>query len=173
MGCLDLHNKLGGKFQDWGIITPRHNAFIDKMLRSSSHIIATVRRKEEYALSQGSNGRMQVEKLGLGDVQRDGINYEFDIVFEITNNNHYCKATKDRTRLFIDSDDALITTETGKKLKDWASNGRSELDDVMDLIRACKSIEELKDIHENYPSVHNNTDYQVAKNKKKQEFLND
>jgi len=171
-GCLDLHNKLGGKFQDWGIITPRHNAFIDKMLRSPSHIIATVRRKEEYALSQGSNGRMQVEKLGLGDVQRDGINYEFDIVFEITNNNHYSRATKDRTRLFIDSDDALITTETGKRLKDWASNGRSELDDVMDLIRNCKSIEELKDIHENYPSVHSNVDYQAAKNKKKDEFLN-
>lgn len=169
-GCLDMHNKLGGKFQDWGIITPKHNAFIDKMLRSPAHIIATVRRKEEYALTQGSNGRMQVEKMGMGEVQRDGINYEFDIVFEILNSNHFTKATKDRTRLFIDKEEGLITKETGVSLKEWASQGRSELDDVMDLIRNCSTIDELKKIHENYPSVHSNSDYQIAKNKKKEEF---
>lgn len=171
-GCLAIHSKLGGTFNDWGKVTPRHNAFIDKMLRSSSHIIATVRRKEEYAISQSTTGKMKVEKLGLGDVQRDGINYEFDIVFEITNDNHYAKATKDRTRLFIDKEEHLITKNTGTSLKEWALKGRSELDDVMDLIRTCATIEELRSIHENYPSVHNNTDYQIAKDKKKEEFLN-
>lgn len=171
-GCLDLHSKLGGTFQDWGKITPRHNNFIDKMLRSSAHIIATVRRKEDYVMSQTASGRTKVEKLGMAEVQRDGINYEFDIVFEITNSNHYTKATKDRTRIFIDTEEALITKDTGKLLKEWASAGRSELDDVMDLIRNCKSIEDLKTIHENYPSVHQNPDYQVAKNKKKEEFIN-
>jgi hypothetical protein len=171
-GCLDMHNRLGGKFQDWGIVTPKHNAFIDKMLRSSAHIIATVRRKEEYALTQSSNGRMQVEKMGMGEVQRDGINYEFDIVFEILNSNHYSKATKDRTRLFINKEEGVLTKETGEALKKWASQGRSELDDVMDLVRTCTTIDDLRSIHQNYPLVHDNIDYQIAKDKKKEELLN-
>src|SRR5690606_17019510 len=40
-GCLDIHKKLGGRFQDWVKITPRHQAFIDKILQSSCHIITT------------------------------------------------------------------------------------------------------------------------------------
>lgn len=169
-GCLDLHSQLGGRFQDWAIVTPRHNMFIDKMLRSSSHIIATVRRKEEYALTQNSSGKNIVEKLGLNDVQRDGINYEFDIVFEISNENHHAKATKDRTQLFVGVDEAMLNTETGTTLKEWASSGRNELDEVMDMIRNCNSIEELKAIHDNFPSVHAHPDYITSKNNKK-DFL--
>ncbi|MFE8436238.1 AAA family ATPase, partial [Tenacibaculum sp. ZH3_bin.2] len=44
-GCLQLHEQLGGRFQDWAKITPRHNAFIDAILQSKCHIITTTRRK--------------------------------------------------------------------------------------------------------------------------------
>jgi hypothetical protein len=44
-GCLDIHEKLGGRFQDWANVTPRHQAFISKILQSSCHIITTARRK--------------------------------------------------------------------------------------------------------------------------------
>jgi len=171
-GCLDIHNKLGGTFNDWGKVTPRHNRFIDKMLRSSAHIIATVRRKEEYSITQTATARVKVEKLGLQEVQRDGMSYEFDIVFEITNQNHLANATKDRTNLFVSRPEFLITEDTGNEVREWANKGRSELDDVMDLIRKCDEIEDLKSIHDTYTSLHDNADYITAKNKKKEELLN-
>ena len=49
-GCLDIHEKLGGRFQDWAIVTPRHQAFIDKILQSSCHVITTARRKLSMTL---------------------------------------------------------------------------------------------------------------------------
>lgn len=39
------------------------------------------------------------EKVGLKAVMRDGIDYEFTIVFDI-NMKHQCMASKDRTNLF-------------------------------------------------------------------------
>jgi hypothetical protein len=168
-GCLEIHSKLGGTFQNWGSVTPRHNKFIDKMLTSSAHIFATVRRKEEYTLSTLGNGKTQVIKSGLAEVQRDGISYEFDVVFEITNHNHLASVSKDRTRLFTDKPEFLIDESTGAALRDWASSGRTELDEGMDAIRKVESLEDLKTVYENYPGLHGNEDFkQSVKIKKEQ-----
>src|SRR5680860_423594 len=51
-GCLEIHEKLGGRFQDWARVTPQHNAFIDALLQSKGHIIATTRRKVDYSLDR-------------------------------------------------------------------------------------------------------------------------
>ena len=60
-GCLDIHEKLGGRFQDWATVTPRHQAFINKILQSSCHIITTTRRKVDYSLDISSNGKTKVQ----------------------------------------------------------------------------------------------------------------
>ena len=44
-GCLQIHEQLGGRFQDWARLTPRHQAFIDAILQSNCHVITTVRKK--------------------------------------------------------------------------------------------------------------------------------
>lgn len=49
---LDVHsNMLGNSFTNWGKVTPRQNAFVNKMLRSNSHIISTMRVKQDYVFS--------------------------------------------------------------------------------------------------------------------------
>ena len=53
-GCLDLHTKLGGRFQDWAKITPRHRNFVQKILECSTHIICTCRSKQGYAMDEQS-----------------------------------------------------------------------------------------------------------------------
>lgn len=50
------------------------------------------------------NGKMIPEKVGLKAVMRDGIDYEFTIVFDI-NMKHQTIASKDRTNLFIGKPD--------------------------------------------------------------------
>lgn len=45
-GIVETHgNMAGNSFTNWNGITPRHNAFVQKMLQSPCHIIATIRSK--------------------------------------------------------------------------------------------------------------------------------
>lgn len=125
-GCLDIHEKLGGRFQDWANVTPRHQAFINKILQSSCHIITTTRRKMDYSLDVGSNGKAQVVKHGTKEITRDGFEYELTINFELVNENHLAKASKDRTGLFMNKPEFIITSDTGKKILDWCNSGIAE-----------------------------------------------
>lgn len=122
-GCLDIHEKLGGKFQDWANVTPRHQAFINKILQSSCHIITTTRRKIDYSLDIGSNGKTQVVKHGTKEITREGFEYELTINFELINENHLAKASKDRTGLFMNKPEFIITSETGRMILEWCNSG--------------------------------------------------
>src|SRR5574344_365651 len=74
---LEYHSGLqGNSFTNWSKITPRQNAFVQKILNSSCHIISTMRTKQDYVLTE-KNGKMVPEKIGLKATQRDGIDYEF------------------------------------------------------------------------------------------------
>jgi hypothetical protein len=170
-GCLSIHSKLGGTFNDWGKVTPRHNLFIQKMLNCKTHLIATVRRKESYSIITTSTGKTKVEKHGLDDVQRDGINYEFDLVFEIINEHHLARATKDRTGLFAKKEEAVITAKHGQILIEWANSGTTEIDEALKMIREADGLERLKNIHSAYVSLHTNEDYIKALGNKKKEFV--
>lgn len=170
-GCLDIHEKLGGRFQDWANVTPRHQAFIDKILHSSCHIITTTRRKIDYSLDVGSNGKTQVVKHGTKEITRDGFEYELTINFELVNDNHLAKASKDRTGLFMNKPEFVITPETGKLLLNWCNSGIAETaniatpaknesinkqeqiteHEVFNQIQYCNSVSELLKLYNQYP----------------------
>jgi hypothetical protein len=75
-GCLDIHEKLGGRFQDWAKVSPRHQAFIDKILQSRVHIITTTRRKVDYSMDTDGSGKTKVVKHGTKEITREGFEYE-------------------------------------------------------------------------------------------------
>jgi hypothetical protein len=119
-GVLDIHgNMAGNSFTNWNKITPRHNSFIQRILQSSSHIIATIRSKQDYVL-QEKNGKMVPEKVGLRGVTRDGVDYEFTLVFDI-DIKHNASASKDRTNLFSDKPEFKISAETGQTILKWCN----------------------------------------------------
>lgn len=121
-GCLEIVDKLGGRYQDWGKVTPRHQKFIQSILQSTAHVITTVRKKQDYAMTQDTNGRLKVEKKGLKEITREGFEYELTLSFDI-GQNHLANTSKDRTGLFMDKPEFLITAETGKTVKNWAEKG--------------------------------------------------
>ena len=48
-GIIESHgNMAGNSFTNWNKVTPRHNAFVQKMLQSPAHILATIRSKQDY-----------------------------------------------------------------------------------------------------------------------------
>lgn len=121
-GILEQHgNMLGNSFTNWAKMTPRHNAFIDKILATKMHILATMRSKQDYVLTE-KNGKQVPEKVGLKAVTREGVDYEFTLVFDL-DIKHNAVASKDRTGLFMGKPDFVITEETGKKLLDWTNSG--------------------------------------------------
>lgn len=121
-GLLDLHdniqksNKSVNGFSAWKEITPIQNRFIDAILSSKCHIITTMRAKQEYIIEKGEY-KTRVRKVGLAPVQRDGLEYEFTIFFEISQ-EHVATASKDRTNIF-DGKYFTPSEETGKILMSW------------------------------------------------------
>jgi len=155
-GCLEIHESLGGRFQDWAKVSPRHQAFIDKILNSSCHIITTVRRKIDYSLDSDMNGKNKVVKHGTKEITREGYEYELTVNLEIINDKHLVKASKDRTGLFMDKPEFVINSATGKKLIQWCNQGVS-LEKISTEIDLCQTEEDLKKLYEKFPSFKNQT----------------
>lgn len=85
-GILDQKDKLGGGWSDWAKLTPQHRHLVDAILGSSIHVIATMRSKTEYMVEEyEEKGRKKSRpvKIGLAPVQREGMEYEFDLLCSI------------------------------------------------------------------------------------------
>ena len=80
-------DRSGNSFGAWRYETPRQNALIDSVLGAGVHIIATMRSKTEYVQQVGANGKTEIKKMGLAPVQRDGVEYEFDVVGDLDDSN--------------------------------------------------------------------------------------
>ncbi|MGJ8760846.1 MAG: AAA family ATPase [Polaribacter sp.] len=151
-GCLQIHEQLGGKFQDWAKVSPRHQSFIDKILQSQSHIITTVRRKVDYSIDKDQGGRTKVTKHGTKEITREGFEYELTVNFEIINDNHLAVASKDRTGLFMNKPEFILSSGSGKRLLDWCNNGTT-LDDIKVEIKSCTTLEGLRHVYSKYPNL--------------------
>ncbi len=161
---LDYHSSLAGNsFTNWAKIKPLEKLFIDKILQSNAHVIATMRTKQDYVLNQ-KDGKFIPEKVGLKAVQRDGLDFEFTLVFDI-DIKHFAVASKDRTEIFMDRPEFKISTETGKKILDWCNSGKQEVpantqelseQEVYQEIQMCNSIAELLALYKQYPQYQEN-----------------
>jgi hypothetical protein len=141
-GCLEIQESLGGKYQDWAKVTPRHQAFVEAITTSPVHMITTVRRKQDYDMIKDGN-KTKVEKVGTKEVTREGFEYELTVNFEFLNDRHMVKAGKDRTSLFVNKPEFVITEQTGELIKGWCENGVDELKDAITKLKNCNSTDEL------------------------------
>jgi hypothetical protein len=122
-GLLEVHSNMSGNsYTNWNRITPRHNAFIQAILQSKCHVLTTVRKKQDYDMVKDGNGKLKPVKVGLKEVTREGFEYELTLNFEI-DMSHNVTTGKDRTGLFVDKPDFVITPETGKTLREWCESG--------------------------------------------------
>lgn len=152
-GILDIHSKMiGNSFTNWSKLTPRHNAFLHRMLASGKHIIANVRSKQEYVITE-KNGKSAPEKVGMKGIQREGFDYEFTTLFEI-DINHNAICTKDRSQLFKSKSTFMLDEQIGKTIASWCKEVEGFSDrEIENMIRSCKSIEELNLLYKNQPCV--------------------
>lgn len=91
-GTLEYVDKVaqrdgGGSFQAWRKGTNLQNEMVETILGSKLHIIATMRVKMDYVVEKDERGKNSVRKVGLQPVQRDGVEYEFDLVCDLNADN--------------------------------------------------------------------------------------
>lgn len=125
-GLLDQQGKIadsgrGNSYTAWRQVTPWHNKLVEAMLTSKCHIIATMRAKTEYVQEKNDKGKTEIRKVGMAPVQRDGMDYEFGVVFDL-DVNHNATVSKDRTTLF-DGQIFRPSRKTGEALRDWLESG--------------------------------------------------
>jgi len=150
-GLLEVHsNMAGNSFTNWNKVTPKHNAFVQKILQSPIHILATIRSKQDYVLTD-KNGKMVPEKVGLKGVTRDGMDYEFTVVLDL-DIKHQTTASKDRTGLFINPMPFVITEQTGSKIRVWCQ-GEDLIRKVESQINDANTVQELRNILIKYPTL--------------------
>jgi hypothetical protein len=129
-GCLEIQSKLGGKYQDWGKVTPRHEKFIQKIATSEVHMICTMRGKDQYVMTQEDSGKggknTKVEKVGVGAKQREGFEYEFTATFMIDQKTNTAEPMKDNTHIFENDNAVKLTEDHGKRIIRWANEGLNE-----------------------------------------------
>jgi len=120
----EMDRRGGNSFTNFATFTPEHERFKNAILQSPIHVIATMRSKQEYALQANDKGKQTPVKIGMAPIQRDGMDYEFTIAFDVQA-NHYATASKDRTSLFIDKTVNLADPSTAEALRSWLESGKA------------------------------------------------
>lgn len=125
-GALEIVDNATGKGDSkfssgWAKATPIHNQMLDAINGSSIHVIATLRTKMEYVLEMNSKGKMAPRKVGMAPVQRDGIEYEFDLTCTMDREH---RLTVDGTRCpDLEEVYECPTQEVGEALAAWLGQG--------------------------------------------------
>ncbi|WP_223869011.1 AAA family ATPase [Paenibacillus sp. UASWS1643] len=117
----DTMSKSKNSFAAWGELTPKQNKMVEAILKSKCHIFVTMRSKTEYVLEANDKGKQVPRKIGMAPVQRDGLEYEFTLVMDLTA-DHIATVSKDRTGLF-DGQYFTPSVDSGKQLLEWLESG--------------------------------------------------
>lgn len=91
-GVLDMKQQMdkrgGNGYTNWQEAGQWQTELVETITSAPLHIIATFRSKQEYVLEVNDKGKSVPRKMGLAPVQRDDVEYEFDIVGMMGNDNN-------------------------------------------------------------------------------------
>jgi len=121
---VDRRARNGNNFSGWKEVRPEERRMIDALISYPGHVIATLRVKTEYVIEENERGKKVPRKIGLKPEQREGIEYEFDLVGDMDHENTLT-VSKSRipalTHAVIQQPDA----ELGKAIRSWLEDGES------------------------------------------------
>lgn len=140
-----LKSKSNNTFTAWREVTPLHNALVDAIIQSRMHVIVTMRSKTEYVM-ETVNGKQVPKKVGMAPIQRDGMEYEFDIVGDMDFDNNLI-ITKTRCRKLTGEVIKRPGGETAEIIKEWLSDGveRPDTARLTELKKLAKEKEQAVD----------------------------
>lgn len=118
----DRRAKGGNSFSGWKEVRPDERRMLDALASYPGHVIVTLRTKTEYVIEENERGKKVPRKVGMKPEQREGIEYEFDLVGDMDLDN---VLTVSKTR--IPSLARAVVPEPGPELAEtisaWLSDG--------------------------------------------------
>lgn len=127
-GVLEFVDKAAARsrsnnsFGAWRDATPLHNSLVDGILDARIHIIATMRSKTEYVQEKDDRNKTVIRKVGMQPVQRDGLEYEFDVIADLDQDNNLIVG-KTRCSALNGYVQKQAGEETAVILRDWLTDG--------------------------------------------------
>ncbi len=76
-------SRSGNSFAAWRDVTPMHREMVEAILACPAHVIVTMRSKMGYEMETDDKGKVKPVKVGLKPIQREGVEYEFDVVGDL------------------------------------------------------------------------------------------
>jgi len=111
----------GNTWSAWSEGTPLQRKLVQAILTFPGHVIATMRSKTEWT-TVDNNGRKTPQRVGLAPEQGKGVEYEFDLLVEIST-EHVANVIKDRTGKFQDKLIDKPGEDFGRQLAAWLADG--------------------------------------------------
>jgi hypothetical protein len=112
----------GNTWSAWSEGTPLQRKLISAILDFPGHIIVTMRSKTEWTTVEDKSGRKAPQRVGLSPQQGKSIEYEFDLLLELTA-EHIGTVIKDRTGKFQDRLIDKPGEDFGRELAAWLADG--------------------------------------------------
>lgn len=143
----------GNTWSAWSEGTPKQRMLVDSILRFKGHIISTMRSKTDWVIETTDKGKSKPVRVGLSPEQGKGIEYEFDMLMEITP-EHYANVLKDRTGKYQDETIKEVGEKFGSELIEWLNDGESFEDMVKEWktsIDACTTKDDVKATYKDMP----------------------
>lgn len=134
----------GNTWSAWSEGTPLQNELIETILKSPCHLIATMRSKTEWSISKNDRGKDVPTRVGLAPEQGKGIEYEFDMLIEMTT-DHIANVIKDRTGKFQDQIIDKPGVELGQAIIDWLNTGVDEQILIQRKLEAMPEVQAIKE----------------------------
>jgi len=116
----------GNSWAAWSEGTPLQNKMVHTLLGFPGHIIATMRTKTEWTINLDNNGKSSPTRVGLAPEQGKGIEYEFDMLMEISP-EHSINVIKDRTGKFQDRIIQSPDEAFGAEILAWLNEGEPKV----------------------------------------------
>lgn len=128
----------GSKFSSgWKSVSPKVNRLVDAILNYPGHVICTMRAKTEYELVKDEKtGKSKPQKVGLAPVARDGTDYEFDLMLNLSLEGHITVA-KSRAHGVVEVGQVFSREEIPvlvSLIKSWLDEG-APVDPVEDWVK--------------------------------------
>jgi ABC-type oligopeptide transport system ATPase subunit len=126
-GALEMVDRASARYQGnsfaaWRDVTPHHTRLVDALVRCNAHLIVTMRSKTQYEIIKDEKTqKMTPRKIGLAPVQRDGMEYEFDIVADMDMDNNLV-VSKSRCKSLTGAVIPKPGIEVGQEILAWLSD---------------------------------------------------
>lgn len=139
-GTLDI---AGGKFGGWRVATPAQDELVAAILRGRFHVVVCIRARQDYQVEEEPGGKQKVVKLGLAPVQRDDLEYEFQVVASL-DADHRIDISKTRAQPLAGGSWAAGQQERFALIfRDWLASGvqlarQADVDALRDTLRTAE-----------------------------------